>query len=32
MDCQARAFPPIHAPLRLNEHVRGVSFFAPVDE
>jgi predicted transcriptional regulator/transcriptional regulator with XRE-family HTH domain len=31
MDCQARAFPPIHAPLRLNEHVRGVSFFAPVD-
>ena len=30
IDCQARAFPPVHAPLRLDEHVRGVSFFAPV--
>lgn len=32
MDCQARAFPPVHAPLRLSEHVRGVSFFAPVQD
>ncbi len=28
-DCQARAFPPVHAPLRVDEHVRGVSFYAP---
>lgn len=30
MDCQARAFPSIQAPLRVDENVRGVSFFAPV--
>ncbi len=30
VDCQARAFPPVHAPLRVDEHVRGVSFYAPV--
>jgi len=28
MSCQARAFPSIHRPLRVNEDVRGVSFFA----
>jgi predicted transcriptional regulator/DNA-binding XRE family transcriptional regulator len=31
VDCQARAFPPVHAPLRVDEHVRGVSFYAPVN-
>lgn len=29
MDCQARAFPPIHEGLRIDEDVRGVSFYAP---
>ena len=29
MDCQARAFPSLHAPLRVNANVRGLSFFAP---
>jgi hypothetical protein len=29
--CQARAFPPVHVPLRIDANVRGVSFFAPVD-
>ena len=32
MDCQARAFPSLQAPLRVNANVRGLSFFAPVDE
>ncbi|HET9465612.1 MAG TPA: short-chain fatty acyl-CoA regulator family protein, partial [Gemmatimonadales bacterium] len=27
--CQARAFPSLQFPLRIDEHVRGVSFFAP---
>jgi hypothetical protein len=27
-DCQARAFPSVHKPLRVNENVRGLSFFA----
>jgi len=30
-DCRARAFPSIHQPLRINENVRGISFFAPVE-
>lgn len=29
-DCQARAFPSLQIPLRIDENVRGVSFFAPV--
>lgn len=32
VDCQARAFPPVHAPLRVDQHVRGVSFYAPVGD
>ncbi len=31
-DCGARAFPSIHRPLRVDENVRGLSFFAPADE
>jgi predicted transcriptional regulator len=29
-DCEQRAFPPIQHPLKVQENVRGVSFFAPV--
>jgi predicted transcriptional regulator/transcriptional regulator with XRE-family HTH domain len=29
-DCTARAFPSLGGPLRIDENVRGVSFFAPV--
>ncbi|HVP15264.1 MAG TPA: short-chain fatty acyl-CoA regulator family protein [Terriglobales bacterium] len=29
MDCGARAFPSIQRPLRVDENVRGVSFFVP---
>ena len=29
MDCGARAFPSMHNPLRVDENVRGISFFAP---
>ena len=29
MDCEQRAFPPLQHPLRVDEDVRGVSFFAP---
>jgi hypothetical protein len=32
MDCQARAFPALHRPLTVDENVRGVSFFAPVQD
>jgi predicted transcriptional regulator/DNA-binding XRE family transcriptional regulator len=32
IDCRARAFPSVHQPLRINENVRGISFFAPVEE
>jgi predicted transcriptional regulator/DNA-binding XRE family transcriptional regulator len=33
LDCRARAFPSIYQPLRVDENVRGVSFFArPEDE
>jgi hypothetical protein len=27
-DCQARAFPSLRAPMRVDENVRGISFFA----
>jgi predicted transcriptional regulator/DNA-binding XRE family transcriptional regulator len=30
MDCEQRSFPPLQHPLRVNENVRGVSFYAPV--
>jgi hypothetical protein len=30
MDCEERAFPPIQYPLRIDEQVRGVSFYTPV--
>ena len=29
MDCEQRAFPPLQHPLKIDEHVRGVSFYAP---
>ena len=29
MDCKARAFPPVQMPLRIDENVRGLSFYAP---
>jgi predicted transcriptional regulator/transcriptional regulator with XRE-family HTH domain len=32
LDCAQRAFPAMLHPLRVNENVRGVSFYAPVDE
>lgn len=32
LDCEQRVFPPLRHPLRINEHVRGVSFYAPVPE
>jgi predicted transcriptional regulator/DNA-binding XRE family transcriptional regulator len=31
-NCQARAFPSLQFPLRIDEDVRGVSFFAPAGE
>jgi predicted transcriptional regulator len=31
LDCEQRAFPALTHPLRIDENVRGVSFFAPVD-
>jgi predicted transcriptional regulator/transcriptional regulator with XRE-family HTH domain len=31
LDCEQRAFPSLQHPLRIDENVRGVSFFAPVD-
>jgi predicted transcriptional regulator len=30
LDCEQRAFPALQHPLRIDENVRGVSFFAPV--
>jgi predicted transcriptional regulator/transcriptional regulator with XRE-family HTH domain len=30
-DCEQRAFPPLQHPLQVNENVRGVSFYAPVE-
>ncbi len=32
MDCEQRAFPPLQHPLAVNANVRGVSFYAPVDQ
>lgn len=29
-DCEQRAMPPLHEPLRVDENVRGISFYAPV--
>jgi hypothetical protein len=31
MDCEQRAFPPLQHPLQIDENVRGLSFFAPVN-
>ena len=31
LSCAARAFPAVSAPLRVDENVRGVSFFAPAE-
>lgn len=30
LDCEQRVFPPIQHPLRIDENVRGVAFYAPV--
>lgn len=30
LDCEQRAFPALQAPLRIDQNVRGVSFYAPV--
>lgn len=30
-DCEQRAFPALQHPLRVDENVRGISFYAPVD-
>jgi predicted transcriptional regulator len=32
MDCEQRAFPALQHRLRINEHVRGVSFYVSVDK
>jgi predicted transcriptional regulator len=32
LDCAQRAFPAILHPLRIQEDVRGVSFYAPVEK
>jgi len=32
LDCEQRAFPSMQHPLHVDENVRGVSFYAPVDE
>jgi predicted transcriptional regulator/transcriptional regulator with XRE-family HTH domain len=32
LDCEQRAFPALTHPLRIDENVRGVSFFAPVED
>jgi predicted transcriptional regulator len=29
MDCEQRVFPPLAHPLKVDENVRGVSFYAP---
>ncbi len=31
MECEQRAFPPLQHPLTVNEDVRGLSFYAPVE-
>jgi predicted transcriptional regulator len=30
IDCDQRAFPPLHHGLKINEHARGLSFYAPL--
>jgi predicted transcriptional regulator/DNA-binding XRE family transcriptional regulator len=30
MDCEQRVFPPLQTPMRVDENVRGISFYAPV--
>lgn len=30
LDCEQRAYPPLQHPLTINEHTRGISFYAPV--
>jgi hypothetical protein len=32
LECEQRAFPPLHHPLRVNENVRGLSFYAPAEK
>jgi predicted transcriptional regulator len=32
MDCEQRAYPPVQHALTVNEHVRGVSFYAPLKD
>jgi hypothetical protein len=32
VDCQQRAFPALQAPLRVDENVRGLSFYAPASD
>jgi predicted transcriptional regulator len=32
MDCEQRAFPALQNPLRVDENVRGISFYAPVSD
>jgi hypothetical protein len=32
MDCEQRAFPALQHPLQVNEHVRGIAFYAPVEK
>ncbi|MBM3778578.1 MAG: ImmA/IrrE family metallo-endopeptidase [Acidimicrobiia bacterium] len=32
LDCEQRAFPPLLHPLQVNEQVRGVSFYAPLEK
>ncbi len=32
MDCEQRAFPALQNPLRVDENLRGVSFYAPVSD
>jgi predicted transcriptional regulator len=29
MDCEQRAYPPLHHPFPVDEHRRGISFYAP---
>jgi hypothetical protein len=31
MDCEQRVFPPMHQPLAVDENVRGMSFFSPIE-
>ena len=32
MDCEQRVFPALQSPLRVDENVRGISFYAPVQD